>query len=75
MPIDIKCLRADQGGDPAYWIDIQKKRFKPDGLVERVLELDTVRNVLLHSSDHAMPSHVAQTSSLPPWLSLSSDCS
>jgi hypothetical protein len=43
MPIDINLLRADKGGDPDYWREVMRKRFKPVELVDRVIDLDTVR--------------------------------
>lgn len=43
MPIDIRELRVDQGGDPERWREFQRKRFKDADLVDRVLELDSVR--------------------------------
>jgi len=42
MPIDIRELRVDQGGDPERWREFQRKRFKDPELVDRVLALDNV---------------------------------
>jgi len=40
MPIDINLLRADKGGNPDAVREAQRKRFKPDALVDEVLALD-----------------------------------
>ncbi len=53
MPIDINLLRADKGGDPDYWRGVMRKRFKPVELVDRVIELDTVRRPLTPRAPHA----------------------
>lgn len=43
MPIDIRELRADQGGDPEKWRELQRKRFRDVAIIDRILELDNVR--------------------------------
>jgi seryl-tRNA synthetase len=40
MPVDINLLRVDRGGDPEAIRLAQRKRGKPDDLVDRVLALD-----------------------------------
>lgn len=40
MPIDINSLRTDRGGDPEAVREAQRRRYKPDGLVDAVLVLD-----------------------------------
>ncbi len=45
MPIDIKSLRADSGGDPDFWRENQRRRFCDPGLVDVVLGFDTVSGV------------------------------
>jgi len=42
MPIDINSLRVDRGGDPEKVREAQRKRYKPDDIVDKVLELDQV---------------------------------
>jgi hypothetical protein len=44
MPIDIKELRVDAGGDPEKWRENQRRRFKDASIVDRVLEYDQVRD-------------------------------
>ena len=43
MPIDINFLREDKGGDPEKWREYQRKRFADPSLVDKVLDLDKVR--------------------------------
>lgn len=42
MPIDINLLRADRGGNPDAVRVAQRKRFKPEELVDNVLALDVL---------------------------------
>jgi len=51
MPIDIKDLRADQGGDPDFWRENQRKRFLPPEQVDVILELDAKARQLAHKMD------------------------
>ena len=43
MPIDINLLRKEKGGDPDYWRDVMRKRFRDVALVDRVVDQDQVR--------------------------------
>lgn len=60
MPIDINSLRADKGGNPDTVREAQRKRFKPEGLVDEVLALDqmwrelvtTIRNLKTMLNKH-----------------------
>lgn len=61
MPIDIRELRVDQGGDPERWREFQRKRFKDADLVDRVLELDSVRPTPWHELRGSRPNAVART--------------
>jgi hypothetical protein len=45
MPIDINNIRADRGGDPEKWREYCRKRNKPAELVDRVVDLDAVRDI------------------------------
>jgi seryl-tRNA synthetase len=40
MPIDVNALRVDRGGDPERVRNAQKKRYKPDDIIDQVLILD-----------------------------------
>jgi hypothetical protein len=42
MPIEIRELRADMGGDLERWRESQRKRFKDPESVDLVVSLDTV---------------------------------
>lgn len=52
MPIDINTLRVDRGGDPEKVREAQRKRYKPDDIVDQVLALDrTWREQITHLRD------------------------
>ena len=51
MPIDIKDLRPEAGGDPDFWRENQRKRFLPPEQVDVVLALDARQRTLAHEID------------------------
>uniref|UniRef100_A0A2R5LLG9 serine--tRNA ligase n=1 Tax=Ornithodoros turicata TaxID=34597 RepID=A0A2R5LLG9_9ACAR len=52
MVLDLELFRADKGGDPDKIRENQKKRFKDVGLVDKVVESDTVWRKLRHQLDN-----------------------
>lgn len=51
MVLDLDLFRADKGGNPDKIREIQKKRYKDVGLVDKVVELDTTWRQHRHKAD------------------------
>ncbi|CAG9762141.1 unnamed protein product [Ceutorhynchus assimilis] len=52
MVLDLDLFRADKGGNPDKIKEIQKKRYKDVGLVDTVIEKDTLWRQLRHTADN-----------------------
>lgn len=52
MVLDLDLFRADKGGNPDKIREIQKKRYKDVGLVDKVIEKDTLWRQLRHKADN-----------------------
>ncbi|KAL1513060.1 hypothetical protein ABEB36_002538 [Hypothenemus hampei] len=52
MVLDLDLFREDKGGNPDKIRDIQKKRFKDVGLVDTVIQKDTLWRQLRHKADN-----------------------
>lgn len=52
MVLDLDLFRTDKGGDPNKIKEIQKKRYKDVGLVDTVVEKDTLWRQLRHKADN-----------------------
>uniref|UniRef100_A0A0K8R6Y5 Putative seryl-trna synthetase n=1 Tax=Ixodes ricinus TaxID=34613 RepID=A0A0K8R6Y5_IXORI len=52
MVLDLELFRADKGGDPEKIRENQRRRFKDPGLVDKVVDADTVWRKLRHQLDN-----------------------
>ncbi|XP_037271682.2 seryl-tRNA synthetase [Rhipicephalus microplus] len=52
MVLDLELFRADKGGDPEKIRQNQRRRFKDPGLVDKVVDADTVWRKLRHQLDN-----------------------
>lgn len=52
MVLDLDLFRVDKGGNPDKIREIQRKRFKDTGLVDAVVEKDTIWRQFRHTLDN-----------------------
>lgn len=75
MPIDIRALRADQGGNPDAFREYQRKRFRPVEWVDETLALDTIwRDATTRLNHLKRDANKIQTDKITPKIKAKENC-